>query len=88
MEVRAPGALGPPAVGQAVVTAANPVRPNMSGLELTNARAEISQAALARTASSAANMAKVIPLDWAEMIKLRDGWNQRWRCEVIAAAGR
>ena len=30
----------------------------------------------------------VIPIDWTEMLKLRDGWNQRWRREVITAGAR
>jgi putative spermidine/putrescine transport system substrate-binding protein len=54
----------------------------------TNTHAQIDPAAAARTAAAPENMAKVIPLDWTEMIKLRDSWNQRWRREVISASGK
>ena len=50
----------------------------------TNAKAEISQAAINRTAASAENMAKMIPLDWGWVTTIRDSWNNRWRREVIA----
>ena len=42
----------------------------------------------ARTSADAGNKARVIPVDWNEMVKLRDAWTQRWRREVIAAGGR
>jgi putative spermidine/putrescine transport system substrate-binding protein len=54
----------------------------------TNVTAQISPEAAARTANAPENKAKVIPLDWTEMLKIRDGWNQRWRREVIAAGTR
>jgi len=54
----------------------------------TNVTAQIAPEAAARTASAAENKAKVIPLDWTEMLKIRDGWNQRWKREVIAAGTR
>jgi putative spermidine/putrescine transport system substrate-binding protein len=54
----------------------------------TNTKADIAPAAAARTASAPENKARVIPIDWTEMLKLRDGWNQRWRREVIANSGR
>jgi putative spermidine/putrescine transport system substrate-binding protein len=54
----------------------------------TNTRAEVSPAAMARTALAPEFRARVIPLDWSEMVSLRDSWNQRWRREVIAASGR
>lgn len=50
----------------------------------TNAKAEISPAAINRTAASAENMAKMIPLDWDWVTTIRDPWNNRWRREVIA----
>lgn len=50
----------------------------------TNAKAEISPAAINRTAASAENMAKMIPLDWDWVTTIRDSWNNRWRREVIA----
>lgn len=54
----------------------------------TNTRAQIAPEALARTALAPEFRERVIPLDWNEMVRLRDGWNQRWRREVIAASGR
>ncbi len=54
----------------------------------TNTKAAISPEAAARTSAGAAIKAKVIPLDWNEMVKLRDNWTQRWRREVISAGGR
>lgn len=54
----------------------------------TNARAPVSPAAMARTALAPEFRARVIPLNWTEMVTLRDAWNQRWRREVIAASGR
>jgi putative spermidine/putrescine transport system substrate-binding protein len=50
-----------------------------------NAKADIAPAALARTAASPENRARMIPLDWAEVAKVRDQWNNRWRREIIAA---
>eukprot|EP01037_Dinobryon_pediforme_P002056 gene2056-2094_t len=54
----------------------------------TNATAKIAPEAAARTAAAPENKARVIPMDWNEMIKLREAWNQRWRREVISAGGR
>ncbi len=54
----------------------------------TNSTAQIPAAVADRTAASAANKAKVIPLDWTEMLKVRDAWNQKWKREVIAASNR
>lgn len=54
----------------------------------TNPRAQVAPEALARTALAPEFRNRVIPLDWTEMVRLRDGWNQRWRREVIAASGR
>jgi len=54
----------------------------------TNTQARPSAEALGRTAAAPENMAKVVPIDWNEMVKLRDRWNQRWRREVIAAGSR
>ncbi len=51
----------------------------------TNIKAEIAPAALARTASSPENRARMIPVDWTEIAKVRDQWNNRWRREIIAA---
>ncbi len=54
----------------------------------TNATAVIAPEAAQRTAAAPENKARVIPMDWNEMIKLRESWNQRWRREVISAGGR
>ena len=51
----------------------------------TNTTAQISPEALARTAQAPEFKARVIPLEWAEMQRVRDNWNQRWRREVITA---
>ncbi len=50
-----------------------------------NAKAQIDPAAVARTAGTPENMAKMIPVDWAWMVTQRDQWNNRWRREVITA---
>lgn len=54
----------------------------------TNTKAQISPGAAARTSAGAENKAKIIPVDWNAMVKLRDNWTQRWRREVISAGGR
>jgi putative spermidine/putrescine transport system substrate-binding protein len=54
----------------------------------TNTQARPSAEALGRTAAAPESMSKVVAIDWAEMVKLRESWNQRWRREVIAAGGR
>jgi putative spermidine/putrescine transport system substrate-binding protein len=54
----------------------------------TNRQAVISKEVAARTAVAPENISRVIPLEWSEMIKLRDAWNQRWRREVISAGNR
>ena len=54
----------------------------------TNARAQVAPAAMARTALAPEFRSRVIPLDWNEMLRLRETWNQRWRRDVIAAASR
>lgn len=54
----------------------------------TNTHATVSPAAMARTALAPEHRSRVIPLDWNEMLQVRDNWNQRWRREVISASGR
>jgi putative spermidine/putrescine transport system substrate-binding protein len=54
----------------------------------TNAKAQIDPKALARTAAAPEYRTRMIPLDWTEMIKVRDQWNNRWRREIIAASNR
>jgi putative spermidine/putrescine transport system substrate-binding protein len=52
----------------------------------TNARAEIAPAALARTAASPDNRARMLPVDWNDIVRVRDQWNNRWRREIISAS--
>lgn len=54
----------------------------------TNAAARIEPTALARTAATPANRARMIPVDWVGIAGIRDQWNNRWRREIIAASGR
>jgi putative spermidine/putrescine transport system substrate-binding protein len=54
----------------------------------TNTRAQVNADAAARTSAGAENKQRIIPVDWNEMVKLRDNWTQRWRREVIASGGR
>lgn len=54
----------------------------------TNSHASVAPAAMARTALAPEYRSRVIPLDWTEMVRLREQWNQRWRREVIAASSR
>ena len=51
----------------------------------TNRVAQIAPEALARTAASPEMMQRMIQVDWAEIVKVRDQWNNRWRREVITA---
>lgn len=53
-----------------------------------NGKAQIDAKALARTAASPDSRAGMIDLDWNDVLKVRDQWNNRWRREVIAQAGR
>ena len=54
----------------------------------TNTKADIRPEVAARTSAGAENKKLVIPVDWNEMVRLRDTWAQRWRREVIPASGR
>lgn len=54
----------------------------------TNLRAEIRPDIAARTSVGPDNKPRVIPIDWNEMVRLRDTWAQRWRREVITAGAR
>jgi putative spermidine/putrescine transport system substrate-binding protein len=51
----------------------------------TNAKAQIDPKAIARTAAAPESRSRMIALDWNEIIKVRDQWNNRWRREVVAA---
>ena len=52
----------------------------------TNSKAQIDPAAIARTAAAPESRARMLPVDWNEIVRVRDQWNNRWRREVIAAA--
>jgi putative spermidine/putrescine transport system substrate-binding protein len=52
----------------------------------TNTTAQIAPEALNRTALAPQFRSSIVAIDWAEMQKIRDSWNQRWRREVITAA--
>jgi putative spermidine/putrescine transport system substrate-binding protein len=52
----------------------------------TNGQAVIDPKAIARTAAAPESRARMIGLDWNDVLKVRDQWNNRWRREVIAAA--
>jgi putative spermidine/putrescine transport system substrate-binding protein len=52
----------------------------------TNGQAAIDPKAIARTAAAPESRARMIALDWNDVLKVRDQWNNRWRREVIAAA--
>ena len=54
----------------------------------TNTKAAISPDVVARTSAGAEKAGLVVPVDWNEMVRLRDTWAQRWRREVIPASGR
>ncbi len=54
----------------------------------TNTKAVIAPAVAARTSAGPEVKPLVVPVDWNEMVKLRDGWTQRWRREVIPAGAR
>ncbi len=52
----------------------------------TNAKAQVDPKAVARTAAAPESRASMIPVDWNDILKVRDQWNNRWRREVISAA--
>lgn len=47
-----------------------------------NAKAKISGDAMARTAT--ARLDTMIPVDWSEIAKVRDAWNNRWKREIVS----
>ncbi|MGO4124258.1 extracellular solute-binding protein [Inquilinus sp. YAF38] len=51
----------------------------------TNGKAQIDPKAMARTAIAPENRSRMIEVDWSEIVKVRDKWNNRWRREVISA---
>ena len=54
----------------------------------TNIHASVRPDVAARLATSPENKARIVDVDWNEMVRLRDNWTQRWRREVIANGGR
>jgi putative spermidine/putrescine transport system substrate-binding protein len=52
----------------------------------TNGKAQIDPKAIARTAAAPESRSRMIGVDWNDVLKVRDQWNNRWRREVIAAA--
>lgn len=52
----------------------------------TNGKAVIDPKAIARTASAPESRTRMIGLDWNDILKVRDQWNNRWRREVISAS--
>lgn len=51
----------------------------------TNGKAQIDPKAIARTAAAPDSRSRMIGVNWSEVLKVRDQWNNRWRREVIAA---
>lgn len=47
-----------------------------------NRTAKISATALGRTAT--AQIDRMIPVDWGELAKVRDAWNNRWKRDIVA----
>jgi putative spermidine/putrescine transport system substrate-binding protein len=47
-----------------------------------NAKAKISDDAMERTAT--ASLDSMIPVNWGEIAKVRDAWNNRWKREIVA----
>lgn len=48
-----------------------------------NSKAEVSEEALQRTASSQELVDQMLPVDWVYLTQVRDQWLERWRKEVI-----
>lgn len=49
----------------------------------TNAKAKVSEAALAKTAASPQRMAMMLPVDWLEVAKFRESVTEQWRRRVL-----
>ncbi len=49
----------------------------------TNPKATVAPEALARTVASPARMAKMLPVDWLEVAKVRDKLNEQWRRRIL-----
>jgi len=48
-----------------------------------NTKAKVSEAALARTASSPERQAMMLPVDWLEVAKFREGVTEQWRRRIL-----
>ncbi len=48
-----------------------------------NAKAVISPEAIARTASTPDRQSKMLPVDWVEIAKIRDGVTEQWRRKIL-----
>ncbi len=48
-----------------------------------NSKAEISAAALARTAATPERMANMLDVDWLEIARIRDGLSEQWRRRIL-----
>ena len=48
-----------------------------------NAKAQISPAALARTAATPERMANMLDIDWLEIARIRDGMAEQWRRRIL-----
>lgn len=51
----------------------------------TNRTAEVSAAALARTAATPERMARMLDVDWIEVARIRDSVTEQWRRRVVRA---
>lgn len=49
----------------------------------TNPKAIVAPDALARTVASPARIAKMLPVDWLEVAKVRDKLNEQWRRRIV-----
>ena len=70
---------------RAVADRAEGVSPSGCSMRRPTRRRRSMPQALARTAAAPENRARMIPVDWIEIVKVRDQWNNRWRREIIAA---
>jgi putative spermidine/putrescine transport system substrate-binding protein len=48
-----------------------------------NAKAQVSAAALARTAATPERMANMLDVDWLEIARIRDGISEQWRRRIL-----
>ena len=48
-----------------------------------NTKADISPAAVARTAATPERLARMLDIDWLEVAKIRDGITEQWRRRIL-----